>query len=242
MRQLVPNIITCCNLVCGCVAVTAAGGGNFPLSLLFIILGAAFDFVDGLAARALGVSSPIGRELDSLADCITFGLAPSTIIFAQLSAACSAFPGGAFLRALPYSAFLLAAFSAVRLAKFNTDTRQATTFIGLPTPANALFWASFLSSCGRWLRGTRPGTALTIILMLASCWLLVCEIPMFAMKFKHWGIREKGNKLKYGFMAFSAVVVVASALAGQAILSIAIVVLAYILLSCLLWIKGKAGQ
>ncbi|MCD8306244.1 MAG: CDP-diacylglycerol--serine O-phosphatidyltransferase [Prevotella sp.] len=231
MKRNFPNIITSLNLLCGCVAVAMAFSFRPAWALFFMLAGAVFDFADGLVARALGVSSPIGKELDSLADCITFGLAPAAMIFSALSALTTS-------PALPFIAFLLAAFSAVRLAKFNIDTRQATSFIGLPTPACALFWGSLLASCGSSFRGA-TGMAILIILLFISCFLLVCGLPMFAMKFKHWGLREPGNKLKYSFIALSVIALIACGAAGNVILAPAIIVAAYILLSIALWIKAK---
>ena len=162
------------------------------MALLMIIVGAVFDFFDGMTARLLGVSSPIGKELDSLADDITFGFAPSAIVFSYL---CTFH---IHLLYVPFLAFVMAAFSALRLAKFNLDERQALGFIGLPTPANALFWGSLivgLNDSGFTFDGQEwvilAGTFL-------SCYLLVAEIPMFALKFKHWG--WKGNEIKYIFV------------------------------------------
>ena len=145
-----------------------------------------------MSARLLGVSSPIGKELDSLADDITFGFAPSAIVFSYLCTFHIHLPF------VPFLAFIMAAFSALRLAKFNLDERQALGFIGLPTPANALFWGSLI--CGlqehefvfdglEW--GILVGTFI-------SSYLLIAEIPMFALKFKHWG--WKGNEIKYIFV------------------------------------------
>lgn len=187
---------------------------------MFIIIGAVFDFFDGFAARLLHVSSPVGKELDSLADDITFGFAPSAIVFSMLSlllkpaqGACC--PIGTFLgnpivcQYLPYVAFIIAAFSALRLAKFNLDERQTTSFIGLPTPANALFWAAAsvaLFNDG-WL--TAGNVRLVLILLVGiilSSWLLVAEIPMFALKFKSFALAD--NKLRYSFILLSAVLLV----------------------------------
>lgn len=198
MKKHIPNSITCCNLISGCIATGFAFAGNIEVALLFIIIGAVFDFFDGMVARLLNVSSPIGKELDSLADVITFGMAPSTIIFSQLHV--MVYP--TFLEPLrdylPYAAFILAAFSALRLAKFNLDERQALGFIGLPTPANALFWGSLLVGVGEKLE-TRPWALYFILAgVLISSWLLVSEIPMFALKFKHWSF--KGNEVKYLFL------------------------------------------
>lgn len=198
MKKHIPNSITCCNLISGCIATAFAFAGNIETALLWIIIGAVFDFFDGMTARLLHVSSPIGKELDSLADDITFGLAPSTIIFSQLQV--MAYP--AFLEPLrdylPYAAFIMAAFSALRLAKFNLDERQALGFIGLPTPANALFWGSLLVGFGDRLENHPWALYLILAGVLLSSWLLVSEIPMFALKFKQWG--WKGNEVKYIFL------------------------------------------
>ena len=119
-KKHIPNSITCCNLICGCIASMYAVSGNLPLALLFIILGAVFDFFDGMVARLLNVSSPIGKELDSLADVVTFGVAPASIIFYELKVVeyPSAIPS-ALVALIPYIAYIVAAFSALRLAKFN---------------------------------------------------------------------------------------------------------------------------
>ena len=130
----IPNIITCLNLISGCIATYWAFQGDYRMALLFIVIGAVFDFFDGRVARLLQVSSPIGKELDSLADDITFGFAPSAIIFSYLSQF-SILDS----QLMPFLAFVMVAFSALRLAKFNLDERPALGFIGLPTPANALF-------------------------------------------------------------------------------------------------------
>lgn len=194
----IPNSITCCNLISGCIATHFAFLGMLEWSLLWIVIGAIFDFFDGMAARLLHVSSPIGKELDSLADVITFGVAPSTMLFFMLSI--TDVPSFLFpiQNHIPYLAFVMAAFSALRLAKFNLDTRQTTSFIGLPTPANALFWGSFL--CGTAIKTeASPSLFYMLIILLAlSCWLLLAEIPMFALKFKHWGWKD--NEVKYIFV------------------------------------------
>ena len=192
LKKHIPNTITCCNLISGCIATYFAFLSDFEMALLFIIIGAVFDFFDGMSARLLGVSSPIGKELDSLADDITFGFAPSAIVFSYLKTQELPLPY------LEYTVFLMAAFSALRLAKFNLDERQATGFIGLPTPANALFWGSAIVGLQQhciyydWLNPSILGC------VYCSCYLLIAEIPMFALKFKHWGF--KGNEIKYIFV------------------------------------------
>ena len=194
MKKHIPNTITCCNLISGCIATYWAFQGDYCMALLFIVIGAVFDFFDGMVARLLHVSSPIGKELDSLADDITFGFAPSAMVFAFLSPLTSHLSP-----LLPFLAFIMAAFSALRLAKFNLDERQALGFIGLPTPANALFWGSLIVGQGE-LLGNLPYAFWLILLgTFVSSWLLVSEIPMFALKFKTWG--WQGNEIKYVFLA-----------------------------------------
>lgn len=192
-KKHIPNSITCLNLISGCIATYWAFQGDAQLALLFIVIGAVFDFFDGMVARLLHVSSPIGKELDSLADDITFGFAPSAIVFNFLV------PLTTHLSPIiPYLAFIMAAFSALRLAKFNLDERQALGFIGLPTPANALFWGSLLVGLGEEIATLPYAGYLILAGVLISSYLLVSEIPMFALKFKSWG--WQGNEVKYIFL------------------------------------------
>ena len=200
IKKHIPNIITCLNLISGCIATYWAFQGDYRMALLFIIIGAVFDFFDGMVARLLHVSSPIGKELDSLADDITFGFAPSAIIFSYLNESYAAANSTlcTLHSILPFLAFILAAFSALCLAKFNLDERQALGFIGLPTPANALFWGALIGG----LQGYDihfEGIEWCIIAgIFISSYLLISEIPMFALKFKTWG--WKGNEIKYIFL------------------------------------------
>lgn len=201
IAKIIPNTLTSCNLVSGCIATSFAFQGEARMALIWIIIGAVFDFFDGMSARLLNVSSPIGKELDSLADDVTFGVAPATIIFAELKVMDYPSCLEAWRAVLPYFAFVVAAFSALRLAKFNLDERQTTSFIGLPTPANALFWGSLLATRLDWVESSNYMVGLIIAMVCLSSWLLVCELPMFALKFKHWGWNE--NRLKYCFVIFS---------------------------------------
>ena len=187
-----------------------------------------FDFFDGMTARLLHVSSPIGKELDSLADDITFGLAPSAILFDFLKQNATMLPW----HYMAYAAFIMAAFSALRLAKFNLDERQSLGFIGLPTPANALFWAALLTGFGNQLANSPVGVWGVVVGMLLSCYLLVSEIPMFALKFKHWGWR--GNEVKYFFVLTSAILLILFRVNG-----IAMVIAWYVLLSVITNLKRK---
>lgn len=201
----IPNTLTCCNLMSGCVAVFFALCADFRLALAWIVIGAVFDFFDGMSARLLGVSSPIGKELDSLADDVTFGVAPAAIVFAELTI--MDYPE--FLEPvaeyIPFTAFIMAAFAALRLAKFNLDTRQTTSFIGLPTPANALFWGSLIVSQADTIESSPWMMFAVIAMSFVSSWLMVSEIPMFALKFKQWG--WKGNELRYSFVILSAALI-----------------------------------
>lgn len=202
MKKHIPNIITCCNLICGCIATGAAFHtpvpANYFWAIAFILLGAVFDFFDGMVARLLGVSSPIGKELDSLADVVTFGVAPSAMLFSLFREV--QYPE--FLEPLrhimPYTAFIMAAFSALRLAKFNLDSRQSTSFIGLPTPANALFWGSLIVGQHAFLVSGKFNALFLFLFMLLFCFLLVAELPLFALKFKNLSWTD--NKVKYIFL------------------------------------------
>lgn len=200
MKRHIPNIITCCNLLSGAVAVWLSTQQLYVCALGMIIIGALFDFCDGLSARALGVSSPIGKELDSLADDITFGLAPAMMLF------CFLHPLIGWWALL---SLVMAAFSALRLAKFNLDERQTTNFIGLATPANALFWGSLVATLN-YCTLPQPlywGIGL-LLFSFVSCWLLVAEIPFFSLKFHNLSWHD--NRVRFVFLAGAAVVVVAA--------------------------------
>ncbi len=211
IKRHIPNSITCCNLISGCIATFFAFSGDMTWALTWIIIGAVFDFFDGMSARLLGVSSPIGKELDSLADDVTFGVAPSTMVFAELSVMNYPSSLESLRGIIPFVAFIMAAFSALRLAKFNLDERQKLGFIGLPTPANALFWGSLLIGVAPHFETSSCAMPLVVIGIFVSCWLLVSELPMFALKFKHW--RWQGNELRYCFIIFSAIIIVAAIIA-----------------------------
>ena len=198
IKKHIPNTLTCCNLISGCVATVFALGGQISIAFLFIIIGAVFDFFDGMSARMLGVSSPIGKELDSLADDVTFGVAPATMVFCVLGVLDYPALLEPLRPVLPFFAYIMAAFSALRLAKFNLDERQAMGFIGLPTPANALFWGSFLLGAASLLESSPYMIFVVLALVLLCSYVMVAEIPMFALKFKHWGWH--GNELRYTFL------------------------------------------
>ena len=172
LKRIIPNALTCSNLLCGGISVFLATQGAFIWAFVFILAGAVFDFFDGLSARWLKVPSPIGIQLDSLADDITFGLAPSMMLFCWLRP---------ILGWWAVLALLMAAFSAIRLAKFNVDERQHDSFIGLATPANALFWGALC--CMPYAMLAYDWMAWGLIgLSFVSCWLLNAEIPFFGFK------------------------------------------------------------
>ena len=220
----IPNTLTSCNLISGCIAIVFALNANFSMALTFIVVGAVFDFFDGMSARLLGVSSPIGKELDSLADVVTFGVAPSSMIYSLLLILDKTGWNDTLAALVPYVAFVMAAFSAIRLAKFNLDERQTTSFIGLPTPANALFWGALIVGGEEMLAEQSNVILLLVALVFLSSWLLVAEIPMFALKFKHWGWHE--NKIKYVFIVSCLPILLISRISG-----ISVIIAWYIFLS-----------
>jgi CDP-diacylglycerol--serine O-phosphatidyltransferase len=184
----IPNCITCLNLLSGCFAVLAAAEGEFSMAANWVIAAAAFDFLDGLIARLLHATSPIGKDLDSLADLISFGLAPGMAVYRLLD--------GLTDTALPYLAFLIPVFSALRLARFNNDTRQVDAFLGLPVPAHALFWTSAVCAFLP-LAGAHAGLFLFIALpfLVLTSSLLLSSLPMFSLKVKT--LTFKGNEYRY---------------------------------------------
>lgn len=225
IKKHIPNSLTCCNLMCGCMATGAAFYGNYRWAIVMIIVGAVFDFFDGMVARLLGVSSPIGKELDSLADVVTFGVAPSAIIFHLFHRVHYPELLQPFEDFIPYTAFLMAAFSALRLAKFNLDERQTSSFIGLPTPANALFWGSLVVGQYAFLTSLKFNAVFLFLFMLLSCMLLVAEVPLFALKFKD--LSWQNNRVKYIFL------VGCLALLPLGVSSVAAMIVWYLLLSVL---------
>ena len=178
MKKHIPNLLTCGNLLAGSLAVVFTLYHHRPdVAMALIVLAAVFDFFDGLVARALGVSSPIGKDLDSLADVVSFGLAPATLVWYTLQ-------GLGITSVWSYGVFLLVAFAALRLAKFNNDTRQSTSFLGLPVPSNALFFLGYTSSLPMvvFLLGSVGALVVTLVLTLLFGSLMLGELPMFSFK------------------------------------------------------------
>lgn len=194
IKKHIPNFLTSCNLLCGCFGIYFVFSGDLLLATYLIWTALIFDFLDGFAARMLKVSSPIGKELDSLADMVTFGVLPAFIIFALLSEKQNIY------EYLPFVAFVVPVFSALRLANFNIDERQSEEFIGLPTPANALFLSSLIFLEGtlmEWILAPWPLVVTVIIFSL----LLVAPLPLFSLKFKSFRYSE--NKLRINFLLLS---------------------------------------
>ncbi len=229
IKKQIPNTITLLNLLCGCLSIySLIELQNIPYAVSFIFLGAIFDFFDGMVARLLKVQSPLGIQLDSLADVVTFGVAPGFLAFYLLKASC-VWSSCLCSDLLPFVAFLIPMLSAYRLGKFNIDKRQTTSFIGLPTPANALFW------CGIALMRTNlvnqnvitdffENPLVLTILVISFSILLVAEIPLFSLKFKNF--KWSDNKFKFIFLGLSIIL-----FCFLQLLAISFVVLLYIILS-----------
>jgi len=226
IRKSIPNLFTSLNLFAGCVASVMAFQGEYKMVVIWVIVAAFFDFSDGFAARFLKAYSPMGKELDSLADCISFGFAPSAIVYFFLSEnVIKISRNPVVIEYLPYIAFLLAIFSALRLAKFNVDKRQTESFIGLNTPANALFWVSFCYGLTFTAPMITPALVYTLLVgILVFSLLMVSEIPMFSLKVK--SIKIKGNEYRYFLILF-----IVGMVAWIGIIGIAAGILLYIALS-----------
>jgi len=276
IKKHIPNAITCCNLLCGCLAIVQAFEGNLVYAAYLVGLGAIFDFFDGFAARMLKVSSPIGKDLDSLTDMVTFGVVPGVMmykiaLFGQQPYVEEASIGlqiqdSFWSEIIPLCCFVLTIFSAIRLAKFNNDTRQSDSFIGVPTPAIAIFICSlvlvygvkfpqtagldafyvFLNNYPEEMKNVSlatnyatPSTLEIIKLIIAKLFvntpfnvflcivfsvLLVSELPLFALKFKHF--KWKDNEIRFVFLGLCLVMLITLQFVG-----IPLIIIMYILLS-----------
>ncbi|MGL4598289.1 MAG: CDP-alcohol phosphatidyltransferase family protein [Bacteroidia bacterium] len=243
----VPNLITLGNLLCGCLAIVFAFDGQLVLSAYLVGIAAVLDFFDGFVARLLNQHSPIGKELDSLADCVTFGVVPGIVLFKllELSAyikyqsmlAYTDFAGGTPVFEKPWwvwIAFLIPLFSALRLAKFNIDTRQSESFVGVPTPANSILICSFplilhavpgadlsaLTGYEAWF--LNPIVLIAVAVVMS--YLLIAEIPLFALKFKSFG--WAGNEIRWTFLLASVLLLVLLQYAG-----LPLIIILYVLMS-----------
>ncbi|MEO5911960.1 MAG: CDP-diacylglycerol--serine O-phosphatidyltransferase [Pelobium sp.] len=193
IKKHIPNALTCANLFSGCVGIVYAFNGDLKTVAFFVVISGIFDFFDGFAARLLKVKSEIGKELDSLADVVSFGFLPGVVMYQLLLLSGAGY--------LAYSGFIITVFSALRLAKFNTDTRQTEDFIGLNTPMNTFFIISipYLTSYTN-IFSNRYVLLGTIILV---SWLLVSELKLFSMKMN--GLSWQANKYKFIFLIISVV-------------------------------------
>ena len=223
IRRNIPNALTCANLLCGCIGVVEAFHNNLVISCILIGAALIFDFFDGFLARLLKVSSAIGKDLDSLADMVTFGLLPAIIVYQLLMQSIPDLLG--IWKAYP--AFIIAIFSALRLAKFNNDPRQSDSFIGLPTPANAMLIASLpvilLTEDPFW-KDIIVNTTNLLILSVVMSFMLVMEMPLIALKFKHFG--WKGNEFRFLLIASTVILILT-----LKILAVPAIIILYILLS-----------
>ena len=238
----IPNAITLLNLVAGCLSIVSAFEGNLQMAGVFILIAAVFDFFDGFTARLIGAYSLLGKELDSLSDVVSFGVAPSIILFHLLKNALGingteGFLTGHWLLALP---FLVAAFSSLRLGIFNLDERQTSSFIGLPTPANALFTVGLIfglhSGWSSFFEFFTTSPTLIILMIIIQSALLVCELPMFSLKLKtfKFSIAYKQISLIIGILILIAIFQTAA---------LSLVILWYIFLSTFFWIlKGSEKE
>jgi len=217
IKQHIPNTFTLLNLLSGCIAIVFAFDGQLIAASWLIGIAAAFDFFDGFIARLLKVSSPLGKELDSLADVVSFGVVPGVIMYKLILRSSNVPLIEVFeINIVPFIAFLIPMFSALRLAKFNNDERQTDVFIGLPTPANALLIASFpllliqkstlagidISSFQSLFYSNVFLIALTILLS----YMLIAEIPLLSLKFKTYSWPE--NKIRYIFLGISCILLI----------------------------------
>lgn len=243
MIKQIPNIITSLNLLCGCVAIMFAVSGDLVSASFFAFAGIFLDFFDGLAARVLNAQSQVGLQLDSLADVVTSGVLPGIVMVQLLSEAITGksldisaiFSDTANSTSiesyLPFIGLLIAVASGYRLAKFNVDTRQTTSFIGLPVPANTLLILSLPLIINFQASQQITEVILTpwflIVITLVSCVLLNAEIPLFGLKFKTWNFKD--NAVRYLFLISSILLLVV-----LKFIAIPIIIFLYILVS-LFW-------
>jgi len=224
VKKHLPNAITCANLFSGCVGIVLAFNGELVAAAYAIFLSAIFDFFDGLASRVLKSFSGIGKDLDSLADMVSFGVLPAVIMYQIFLQTHQIEKVSSWLN---FIAFLIPVFSALRLAKFNVDTRQAENFIGLPTPANAILIASFPMIIDHHNRFYTPFLSNPYVLpvfVIVMCTLLVLEMPMMSLKFKNSDFNQ--NIYRYLLLLFSAILILFFKFAA-----VPVIILIYVILS-----------
>lgn len=232
MKRHIPNFITTLNLFSGCIGIILAMQSRLDYAAWFIAIAALFDFMDGLAARLLHVKSAIGKELDSLADVVSFGVLPGIIVYQMMVAGHNTPVAGSLINVFHLIAFIIPVLSAVRLAKFNLDTRQTTSFIGLPVPANAIFLGSLpliqlqaqYSDSLSWLAYITGNYYILTAISIGMSLLLVSEIPLFSLKFSN--LRFAENKPQFILVLFAVI-----SFAVMTFTAIPLIILAYIILS-----------
>jgi len=231
LKKYIPNTFTMANVMCGCLATIFAVNNHLDWAAGFVAAGVLFDFFDGFFARILNAQSELGLQLDSLADMITSGLVPGIIMYKLLDEAVGT-PWGATLTSIhfnvAYLGFAITLASAYRLAKFNIDTEQTHSFMGLPTPANTLLILSIplilLHEDYAFAKALFTNTYVLLGITAVSCWLLNARIPLFALKFKNWSFTD--NKVRYVFLLLAVLSLILFHFLG-----VMISILAYILLS-----------
>lgn len=232
MKKHIPNFITTLNLFSGCIGIIIALQYRIDYAAYFIVIAALFDFMDGMAARLLHVKSEIGKELDSLADVVSFGVLPGIIIYQLMAYSPNTPATGSYISIFSLIALIIPILSAVRLAKFNLDTRQTTSFIGLPVPANALFLGSLplikmqagFSDSMSWLTNITDNYYILAFIAVGMSLLLVSEIPLISLKFSNLTFAD--NKPQYILVLFAVIT-----FALVTFTAIPLIILAYILLS-----------
>lgn len=233
MKKHIPNFITTLNLFSGCIGIILAlQYSRLDYAAYFIVIAALFDFMDGMAARLLHVKSEIGKELDSLADVVSFGVLPGIIVYQLMANSPNTPAAGSLISIFPLISLIIPILSAVRLAKFNLDTRQTTSFIGLPVPANALFLGSLplikmqagFSDSLSWLNVITDNYYILAIIAIGMSLLLVSEIPLISLKFRN--LKFADNKPQ-----FILVVIAIISFILITFTAIPLIILSYILLS-----------
>jgi CDP-diacylglycerol--serine O-phosphatidyltransferase len=207
LKKHIPNLLTLLNLISGSSGIIASMNGSYKMAFGLMILAAIFDFLDGMVARILGVSGELGKELDSLSDVVSFGVLPSIIMYNLMNLGLGNHESMMHfgISYFPFLALIIGAMSSYRLAKFNLDTRQSNSFIGLPTPANAIFIGALSLlihlHAGNDLVQIIGHPLVLMVISLVMSYLLIAEIPLFALKFKdlHW----QGNEIRFVFIGIS---------------------------------------
>ena len=227
IKAQIPNLFTMLNLFCGCIALVFVSNSDFKLAFFFVCLGIFFDFFDGFFARKFGVAGPLGVQLDSLADIVTSGVVPGYVMYQMLMDSRVFLVLEWYHIALPFLGFIITLGACYRLAKFNIDERQSDSFIGLPTPANALF----IMSIPLILENTHQGLMINdtikiglVIISFLSAYIMNAEIPLFSLKIKDFSFTK--YKLQIIFVAISVVMLI-----FIQILAVPIIILLYVLLS-----------